>query len=49
MPVPPQNRSDTIRPSVQIAAAAIGFGVPITGAAERISDTIARFAHVGVT
>lgn len=38
-----------VEPGTERSAEETGFGVPITGSVERITDTIARFADVGVT
>lgn len=38
-----------VEPGAERSAEATGFGVPITGSVEQITDTIAGFADVGVT
>jgi alkanesulfonate monooxygenase SsuD/methylene tetrahydromethanopterin reductase-like flavin-dependent oxidoreductase (luciferase family) len=38
-----------VEPGSERAAEQTGFGVPITGSVEQITDAIAGFAHVGVT
>ena len=38
-----------VEPGPEKTAEATGFGVPITGSVEQITDAIAGFAEVGVT
>jgi alkanesulfonate monooxygenase SsuD/methylene tetrahydromethanopterin reductase-like flavin-dependent oxidoreductase (luciferase family) len=38
-----------VEPGTERSAEEMGLGVPIAGSVERITDTIARFADVGVT